>query len=87
MSKNKNLKITGAKKLDKVLPPRAEFVFQLDYHNEEITCQTLVNYGKQKFVLGETTSDDSIRDFEEEKMQWICCKPTSTKIMIIISYL
>ncbi|HCX39534.1 MAG TPA: hypothetical protein DG851_00730, partial [Lactobacillus acetotolerans] len=66
-SKNKNLKITGAKKLDKVLPPRAEFVFQLDYHNEEITCQALVNYGKQKFILGKTTPNDSIRDFEEEK--------------------
>lgn len=67
LSKNKNLKITGAKKLDKVLPPRAEFVFQLDYHNEEITCQALVNYGKQKFILGKTTPNDSIRDFEEEK--------------------
>lgn len=67
LNRSGNFALSGYSDLQKALPPKAEFVFKLDFADQNIVCTPTVFYGKQEFQLEEKSDAKIPREMNEEK--------------------
>nr|MDF9462385.1 SNF2 helicase associated domain-containing protein [Lactobacillus amylovorus] len=62
-----HISITGAQELKAKLPPKARFIFKLDYLNGKIRCNALVLYGDAEYQLNRDYTSATQRENELEE--------------------